>query len=49
MHGSFCLNILMKKWISYYETDDKSEIKQFLYDNCIDGMEFSVRYKMQKQ
>lgn len=30
-------NLLVK----YYETDDKSAIKKFLYDNCIDGMNFS--------
>lgn len=28
--------------VLYYETDNKSEIKQFLYNNCIDGMKFSV-------
>lgn len=27
--------------VSYYETGNQSEIKQFLYDNCIDGMKFS--------
>ena len=27
--------------INYYETGDKTNIKQFLYDNCIDGMTFS--------
>lgn len=27
--------------ISYYETGHKSEIKKFLYDNCLDGMNFS--------
>ena len=30
-----------KLLVSYYETNNKSEIKQFLYDNCIDGMIFS--------
>lgn len=30
-------NLLVK----YYETNDKSAIKQFLYENCIDGMNFS--------
>lgn len=30
-------NLLVK----YYETGDKSKIKQFLYNNCIDGMNFS--------
>lgn len=30
-----------KLLVSYYESDDKTEIKQFLYDNCIDGMRFS--------
>ena len=29
-----------KLLVSYYETNDKTEIKQFLYDNCIDGMKF---------
>jgi prophage maintenance system killer protein len=27
--------------VNYYETNDKKQIKQFLRDNCIDGMEFS--------
>lgn len=27
--------------VLYYETNNKTEIKQFLYDNCIDGMVFS--------
>jgi hypothetical protein len=26
--------------VNYYETNDKKQIKQFLRDNCIDGMEF---------
>lgn len=25
----------------YYETGNKSDIKQFLYNNCIDGMIFN--------
>ena len=29
-----------KLLVLYYETNDKTEIKQFLYDNCIDGMKF---------
>lgn len=29
-------NLLVK----YYETDDKSQTKRFLYDNCIAGMNF---------
>ena len=31
-----------KLLVSYYETNQNSELKQFLYDNCIDGMNFSV-------
>ncbi len=27
--------------VTYYETNDETKIKQFLYDNCIDGMNFS--------
>lgn len=27
--------------VAYYETNDMTKIKQFLYDNCIDGMNFS--------
>lgn len=27
--------------VTYYETNDGTKIKQFLYDNCIDGMNFS--------
>ncbi len=27
--------------VSYYESNNKLELKQFLYDNCIDGMIFS--------
>lgn len=30
-----------KLLISYYESNDKLQLKQFLYDNCIDGMVFS--------
>lgn len=26
--------------IKYYETDDIKELKQFIYDDCIDGIEF---------
>lgn len=29
-----------KLLVSYYETGDQSDIKQFLYDHCIDGMMF---------
>ncbi|MCI8717086.1 MAG: Fic family protein [Lachnospiraceae bacterium] len=30
-----------KLLVSYYETNNKCEIKRFLYDNCIDGMMFT--------
>lgn len=26
--------------IKYYETDDIKDLKQFIYDDCIDGIEF---------
>ena len=26
--------------IKYYETDDITELKQFIYEYCIDGVEF---------
>ena len=26
--------------IKYYETDDIKELKQFIYDDCIDGIKF---------
>lgn len=29
------------KLIRFYETNDSAEIKQFLYTNCIDGMDFA--------
>ena len=29
------------KLVRYYETGEKEELKIFLYDNCIDGMDFS--------
>jgi Fic family protein len=29
--------------VNYYETNDKKQIKQFLRDSCIDGMEFHSR------
>ena len=29
-----------KLLVSYYETGDQADLKQFLYDNCIDGMVF---------
>lgn len=25
----------------FYETNNKKEIKQFIYDNCIDGIKFN--------
>lgn len=31
-----------KLLVSYYETNNKVKIKQFLYNNCIDGMKFSI-------
>ena len=31
-------NILLS---DYYTNDSKDKIKQFIYDNCIDGMTFS--------
>ena len=27
--------------IQFYESNDMTEIKQFLYENCIDGIEFT--------
>lgn len=27
--------------VAYYETNNKSNLKQFLYDNCVDGMTFN--------
>ncbi len=27
--------------IRFYESNDMTEIKQFLYENCIDGIEFT--------
>jgi toxin-antitoxin system, toxin component, fic family len=35
------INEFYKLLVEYYETNKESEIKQFLYDNCIDGMIFS--------
>lgn len=35
------INEFYKLLVEYYETNKKSEIKQFLYNNCIDGMTFS--------
>lgn len=29
-----------KMLIEFYESNDMSEIKQFLYENCIDGIAF---------
>lgn len=29
--------------VEYYETNDGGKLKQFLYDNCIDGMEFTLK------
>ena len=29
-----------KMLIEFYESNDMGEIKQFLYENCIDGIEF---------
>jgi len=46
-HGQGIISVMQKDikefyklLIAYYETNNKSEIKQFLYDNCIDGMIF---------
>ena len=25
--------------INYYETNDNTEMKKFIYDNCLDGVE----------
>ncbi len=33
-----CLQEFRNKLIKYYETNNMEEIKQFLYDNCIDGI-----------
>ena len=30
-----------KLLIAFYESNDIGEIKQFLYENCIDGIEFT--------
>lgn len=32
-----------KLLVEYYETNDGGKLKQFLYDNCIDGMEFTLK------
>lgn len=29
-----------KQLIRYYETDDMTELKQFIYNDCIDGIKF---------
>lgn len=29
-----------KRLIQYYETDDMTELEQFMYEDCIDGIEF---------
>lgn len=48
-HGQGVLSVAQKDikkfyelLVSYYETNDSVELKQFLYDNCIDGMVFGV-------
>lgn len=33
------------KLVRYYETGEKEELKIFLYENCIDGMDFSKERK----
>lgn len=30
-----------EKLIKYYETGDINDIKQWIYDNCIDGIDFN--------
>jgi len=30
-----------EKLIKYYETDNMEDIKEFIYMNCIDGIDFS--------
>lgn len=32
--------IFKTKLVQYYESDDNTELKQFIYDNCIDGVDF---------
>ncbi|MGN0469483.1 MAG: Fic family protein, partial [Acutalibacteraceae bacterium] len=35
-----CHSVFYKLLIDFYETGRKTEIKKFLYDNCIDGVNF---------
>ncbi|EKR8081103.1 Fic family protein [Campylobacter fetus] len=34
--------------IEYYETNNMDNIKEFLYENCIDGIEFKKEFKKQE-
>lgn len=36
-------NVFYKMLVDFYETGNKTEIKKFLYDNCIDGINFSQK------
>ena len=33
------IGVFFTKLINYYETNDIKEIKKFIYNNCIDGIE----------
>lgn len=33
-------SLFLEKLINFYETNDRQELKEWLYENCIDGMEF---------
>lgn len=43
-----CHSEFYKLLINFYETGRKTEIKKFLYNNCIDGVNFKVRQCTEK-
>ena len=37
-------DVFGEKLVKYYETDEIDDLKQFIYDNCIDGIDFIKKY-----
>ena len=35
--------VFYEKLIKFYETGDNTELKEWIYNNCIDGMNFSSK------
>lgn len=38
--------VFKTKLVRFYETNDSEDLQQFIYDNCIDGMDFSPVHEL---